>query len=579
MRLRGRLVRAVAVLSVLSVPVTGCASIPEETEAKAIRQVEEGRETSTQPQPPSERSGAQDIVRSFLDATAQPANDYEAARLRLTERAAESWKVPEELVIVNSVNIFPKQGENADDDSVQILQLDMHQRGRIRPDHSFVSDEKDISLTVRVERRSDGQWRITDPPKMLLVHRKEFINNYRSVSVYFLDQQRDGVIPDVRWVRQHPDSTLPARVISLLLSGPSKSFDSAMNTAIPEGTTTGSNVSETKSGALLVDLRGLGELSSKKKRLIAAQVVLTLSDVRTARVKLQHEGAPLLPSSDSLRPSDVSEYEQQNEVPRDVEPLAVVDEKLRVFSEQAPSVPGPAGDGSYQITNAARSDDGSRLAAVERADEEGVDLRVGPYGGALRKLPIHGSFMTRPTWRGESEVWTVVDGKRVMRATRDENGSWSVTEVDSSAFPDGGSIDALRIARGGTRLAAVVNGRIVVAGIAGSGSEVLLHRPTTLTGGLGDTEIKGVDWLSGDSLVAITGSDDVPVVKVSIDGFFWPTYRSSNLRDPSRVTVGPGQRVIVSDKEYLWQVRDQSDYWEVLQNIPIKKNSIPFFPG
>ncbi|ASU77657.1 hypothetical protein CDG81_04290 [Actinopolyspora erythraea] len=579
MRLRGRLVRAVAVLLVLSAPVTGCASIPEETEAKAIRQVEEESETSTEAQPPPEDLNDLELVRSFLDATAEPTNDYEAARLYLTERAAESWKVPQELVIVNSVDTIPKPVKSADDDSASLVQLDVHQRGRLRPDHSFVSDEKDISLTVRVERRSDGQWRITDPPEMLLVNRKEFINNYRSVSVYFLDQQRDGVIPDVRWVRQNPNSTLPARVISLLLSGPSKSFGSAMNTAIPEGTTTGSNVSETKNGALLVDLRDLGELSSKKKRLIAAQVVLTLRGVRTARVKLQHEGAPLLSGSDSVRPSDVSEYEQQNEVPRDVEPLAVVDEKLRVFSEQAPPVPGPAGDGSYEITNAARSDDGSRLAAVERADEEGVDLRVGAYGGALRKLPIHGSFMTRPTWRGESEVWTVVDGERVMRATRDESGSWSVTEVDSGAFPDGGSIDALRIARGGTRLAAVVNGRIVVAGIAGSGSEVLLQRPTTLTGGPGDTEIKGVDWLSGDSLVAITGSDDVPVVKVSIDGFFWPTYQSLNLRDPTRVTVGPGQRVIVSDEAYLWQVRDRSEYWEVLQNILIGHNSIPFFPG
>ncbi|MGJ7908894.1 LpqB family beta-propeller domain-containing protein [Actinopolyspora sp. H202] len=578
MTLRRRLVRVVTLLLVLSVPLTGCASIPEETSPEVIRQVEEAPETSTEAQPPPENLNDTDLVRSFLKATAQPANDYAEARLHLTEQAADSWQVPSERFIVNSVNTVPKS-EPETADSVRIIGLDVHQLGKLREDQSYVPEEKDLSLRVKVRQRSDGQWRIVDPPRKLLVASSAFKSRYRAVSVYFLDHQREGVIPDIRWVRQNPKSTLPSRVVSLLLSGPSEGFDLSMKTAIPEGTTAASNVSETNDGALLVNLRDLGDLSGKKKRLIAAQVVLTLRGVRTARVELQRDGASLLSNTEVLRPSDVSEYEQQNEVPRDVKPLAVVNERLLVFSENAPPVPGPAGNGSYRITTAARSDDGSRVSAVVRRGDSGVELRVGAYGGELRRLDIRGSFMSRPTWRSDSEFWTVVDGERVMRATRDENGSWSVSRIDASEFPGEGKIEALRISRGGTRLAAVVDGRIVVAGIAGGDSEVSLQQPVTLSGGTGDSEIKGVDWLTGDSLVAITGRDGQPAVRVSVDGFNWDSYRPSNLRNPKLVTVGPDQRVIVADESYLWQAKDLSDYWEVLWEIPIKGTSIPFYPG
>ncbi|WP_017973461.1 LpqB family beta-propeller domain-containing protein [Actinopolyspora halophila] len=575
-----RSTRMVTLLLVLSVPFTGCASIPKETEPEMVKRVEEGKPTSTTVESPPEGIDAPDLVRDFVDAGAQPANNYEAARKHLTERARNSWRVPSEVTVVKNVDTVPLREEDLPD-SVQMVSLSVDKVGKLRADNSFVPGEGSEQLDIRVERQDDGEWRIVNPPDLLLASRNAFDSNYRAVSVFFLDEQRNGVVPDVRWVRQNPQSTLPSRVIDLLLSGPSAGFDSAMNTAIPEEAETVSNVSEVKDGALLVDLSGLGSLSSRKKRMIAAQVVLTLRGVRTARVRLTEEGTALLSNSPVLRPSDVASYERRNKVSSEVAPLAVVNEKLKVFNEQAPPVPGPTGSGEYAITTAARSDEGEYVAAVVRSADEGVDLRVGQYAGSLLKLPVHGSFISRPTWRSESEVWAVVDGKRVVRAIRDDNGAWSVEEVDVRGFAtDEGHIEALRIARDGTRLAGVVDGRIVVAGIVGSGSTVRLQRPTPLTGGFSDSKIKQVAWLNSRSLVAISDSDARPVVKVSVDGFTWKSYDSSNLRQPlRRLTVGPGQKVIVGDEAYLWQARDQEEIWEVLQDIPVGPKSIPFYPG
>ncbi|WP_019855363.1 LpqB family beta-propeller domain-containing protein [Actinopolyspora mortivallis] len=576
-------VRLVTLLLVLCVPIAGCASIPEETSPEVIRQVEEGKPTSTTVEPPPEGIDAPDLVRDFVAAGARPADDYAAARMHLTERAARSWRVPPELTIVDSVDTIPLRDENLPN-SVQLVRVSMNVVGTLRSDHSFVPREQSREIRFRVKRNSEGQWRITNPPEnLLLAGRSAFASNYRSVSVYFTDEQQETVVPDVRWVRQQPRSTLPSRVIDLLLEGPSAGFDAAMNTAIPEGTTTVSNVSEDDEGALLVNLSDLGELSSEQKRLIAAQVVLTLRGVRTARVLLQEEGTQLISSTNDsrLRPADVASYEQGNKVSSDVAPLAVVDERLVVFDEQASPVPGDAGSGKFKITKAARSDQGERLAAVVlRSGGRRVELRVGGYGGKLRALPVRGSFMSRPTWRNDSEVWTVVDGERIVRASRDKNGSWSVSEVDSAEFAGDKEIQDLRVSRDGTRLAGVVDGRIVVAGIAGTGSEAMLQEPTPLVGRYSDSRIKRVDWLSGKDLVAITDTDSLPVVRVSVDGFTWKPYNSSNLTPPlRRLTVGPGQKVIVADHAYLWQARDQEEVWEVLQDIPVGPKSIPFYPG
>ncbi|MGW1681635.1 LpqB family beta-propeller domain-containing protein [Saccharopolyspora sp. NPDC002376] len=571
----GRATRCLAVLSALLIPLTACASIPEESDPVAVREADE-RNSTTEVTPPPDNLDPLALVRRFVDS-ASPASNHEAARMHLDEVQAKQWLPTPGLLIVDNVDTIPVQQPGPD--GVQMVTLKADKVGRLLPDSSFVPDVGEYETNVRVERQRDGKWRITTPPPEMVVSKNSFSSVYRSVPIYFLDHDSSGVVPDVRYVASQPASTLPRRVIDLLTAGPSDGLRSALHTAIPPGVHPRTNTSEaTGDGALEVNLSNLGNVSDDSRWLIAAQVVFTLQKVSNARVRLQEEGMPLLPSAQDLRPTDLTQFEVNNVPRQDLGGLAVIDERLRRLDSSADPVPGPAGSGEYQVVLAGQSPDGSKIAAVTRRSPDEVALRVGPYGDALAELGPVGSFMSKPTWRGSSEVWTVVGGRDVIRARSSSAGDWSVEKVDSQQFTQGRPITDLRLSRDGTRVAAVIDGRLVIGAVSDQDGAVVLQRPIALPAPQ-DAQILGLEWRDKESLAVITDSNSSPVYEVSVDGFLWKAYTSANLGQPMKtVTVGPGPTVIVADRSNIWSSRDPNDVWSLLEPR-IGSSSVPFFPG
>uniref|UniRef100_UPI001C117B52 LpqB family beta-propeller domain-containing protein n=1 Tax=Vibrio cholerae TaxID=666 RepID=UPI001C117B52 len=73
--------------------------------------------------------------------------------------------------------------------------------------------------------------------------------------------------------------------------------------------------------------------------------------------------------------------------------------------------------------------DGEHLSAVTRVPD-GVELRLGSFGSALSPLGLRGNYMSKPSWRGDSEFWTAVDGRDVVRV-RSDGESWNADRVDA----------------------------------------------------------------------------------------------------------------------------------------------------
>ncbi|GAA0526958.1 lipoprotein [Saccharopolyspora subtropica] len=568
--------RLVASLVVALLVVSACASIPESSVPKAVKNVGEIN-PSTPISPPPVGTDPLALVRSFVDSAAAPENNHESARLHLAPAVGRDWSPAPSMLIVDNVDTIPAPQQVALPDGVQVVTLQADKVGRLLPDASFVPESGEYQAQVRVERQADGAWRIATPPPELVVSRGSFDRVYRAVPIYFLDHDATGVVPDLRYVVAQPASTLPRRVIDLLTAGPSEGSGSAMRTAIPAGVHPKTNTSEAAGdGALEVNLTELGDVSRETRRLIAAQVVFSLQSVSTARVRLKEEGMPLLPEAQDLRPTDLASYETDNAPRADLPGLAVVDERLVSLDRNALPVPGPAGSGEYDVVRAGQSPDGSQIAAVTRRPG-GVVLRVGRYGGQLAELPVVGVDMTKPTWRGRDEVWTAVDGREVYRALVSGN-SWSAQRVDARELTAGSPVTDLRLSRDGTRIAAVVGGQVVVAAVSDQDGRVAVRHPTILPSPH-DVRITGVEWLRNDTLVAITDSNATPVYELSVDGYRWKQYTAANLGQPLRaVTVAPGGRVVVADHSGLWESRDTDDVWALLQ-VPIGGNSLPFFPG
>ncbi|QUH06416.1 GerMN domain-containing protein [Saccharopolyspora erythraea] len=566
---------ALFVLVVLAVPA--CASIPESSDPEAVKRVDEAN-TTMPVTPPPDGIDSLELVRHFVDAGAAPENDRAAARMHLSPAAGRVWVPPPGMLIVDHVDTIPAPSPVPLPDGVQLVSLQAERVGRLLADQSFVPESGEYNTQVRVERQANGQWRITNPPVELVVSKPAFEVNYRQVPVYFFDHDWSGVVPDMRYVVSQPASTLPRRVVDLLMTGPSEGLRTSLNNAIPAQVQPKTNVSETADGALEVNLSSVGDLPHEARRLIAAQIVLSLQSVSNARVRLQEEGASLLRDGKDLRTTDFVSYEADNAGRPDLPGLAVASERLHVLDQRAQPVPGPAGSGEYEVVRAAQSADGAKLAAVARSPAGGVTLRVGPYGGQLPEVQLSGTDMTRPSWRGRSELWTVVNRRDIVRLL-DDGGRWVPTLIDAREFAAGKEITDLRLSRDGTRVAGVVGGQIIVAGISDEDGHLVLRRPTVLPSRSPDLRVTGVEWLSNRSLVAITDSNAEPVLEFSSDGFQRTPYASANLvQPPTAVAVSPGGKVVVADRSGLWEADDSTDLWTLMQN-PIGGNSLPFFPG
>jgi len=577
--------RYAAALLLAPLLVAGCANIPEESTAHAVRD-DQQVVTEAAEAPPTANLNAFDLVREFI----RRSGNSDAARMYLTKKAQASWVGDAKPSIVHDTfGTVPQQnnerqsGEDqggVEDTHVTVM-LRVTQLGRLGADNAFIPSISENEFRVGVVREN-GQWRIDEPPPGVYVPLSDFNAAYRPVTVYFFDPDQRITVPDLRYVSAEPEEGLPARVISQLLGGPSDSMRRSLVSPLASvGART--NVVPDPDGTLVVDLVPLGDKSEEQRELIAAQIVLSLQTVTSSRLRIKGDGQDLIQGHGDWRLSDIPQYDASTKPSSDEPGLVSSDGRLRTLRD-GKTITGPAGDGEYDVVSAAQSIDGGQLAAVTRAGDR-LRLRVGPYGEALQEVNLDATTMTRPTWRvstaegqDASEVWTVEDGN-VVRIVRSGEDIWTSIEVNASALDSFGEIREFRLSRDGTRAAMVTsNGKLVVAAVVRDKDSVSLTLPRTLQPRMIVNAV-GVDWLNQHTLVVATGQTELPVIRLSVDGFAIDTYDPNNLQFPMHsVTAAPERDVVVTDNAAVLVAPGLGQVWRQLQNGQ-GATAIPFYPG
>ncbi|MFL6125348.1 LpqB family beta-propeller domain-containing protein, partial [Actinophytocola sp.] len=549
--------RAYAALLFVVLFLAGCANIPEESTPHAVRDDQQPSTGEAAEPPPSANLNPFDLVREFVRRSGNP----DAARQYLTKRGQHDWGGDYKPTIIDDIfGTVPDQAEDEvqagkDQGSGPITRVSVMLRvtvlGRLGSDNAFVPMIGENQFRVGVVREK-GQWRIDEPPEGLYVPLSDFNASYRPVTVYFFDPDLRIIVPDQRYVAAKPEEGLPGRVISTLLFGPSDAMRRSLATPL-QGVTTRTNVVEDSDGTLVVDLGPLGDKPEEQRELIAAQIVLTMRDVTSSRLRIKGDGQDLIPGHGDWRPTDIKQYDALTKPSSDQPGLMSSAGRLYTLLDGKP-VPGPAGNGSYNVVSAAQSIDGGQLAVVTKNGDK-LRLRVGRYGSeSLQEIALDATTMTRPTWRVSSvegqdanELWTVEDGN-VVRVVRSGTGSWTPVEVNATSLQDFGPIREFRLSRDGTRAAMVMtNGKLVVAAVVRDRDSVSLANPRTLQQRTINNAV-GVDWLNQHTLVVVTGQTDLPVVRVPVDGLTLDPYDSSNLQFPLHaVTATPERDVVVTD--------------------------------
>jgi Lipoprotein LpqB beta-propeller domain/Sporulation and spore germination len=589
---RSRRTRVFApVLAVLVFLLAGCATIPDETGPLPADLQGSGGSGDTQaaPQPPK-GSGPLAIVRGFIDNSGNPANYHADARAYLTSAAQSTWNPasapPTPIIVVN--DIFSTIGSDDAGTSTESVVLHVQQLGTLNPDGSFqplgANEPSDTQWTIKVKRSTDGQWRIVNPPDTLLITNSAFTKYYHQVFVYFFDPLLTMLVPDPRYVAAEPSTGIPGRIMELLLDGPSSGLVDAVSTAFPSGASLKTNVTESADGTIIVNLKAMPDLASNTKQLIVAQIVKSLGSYGS-NIVVQSEGVALVPGHLDWRVADLPSYEPYS-APGTPSGLVVSHGRILSLADGNP-IPGPGGNGLYDVVTASQSADGSELAMVTENPDGTQELRVssGKIGNSADPVKdLTAKSFTRPTWipadtAGDPSraVWTVADGT-VIRVVPNSQNVWVATSVDATALAPYGPITDLRLSRDGVRVAVVAGGHLLVGAVVVDQGSVSIKQVRPLQA-MNLNQAVRVDWQRQDLLVVAANEPGVPLAAVEVDGRTIQPYNLSNLTSAiTEVAAAQSRPVLAVDSAGIWSSTDISEVWQpVVHDQPA--GAIPFYPG
>ncbi len=559
--------------------LAGCASVPGHSSVQVLRQIGDNRAAAVPTGPIDDRDPL-GLVRGFVYASGQPDDQHASARRFLAPQAS-NWNDGASLTILGERfdTVFSPDGVTGDPNRATV-RIRGTRLGTLDPFGAFEASPARVEVDVGVVNR-DGQWRIESLPPGVLVRGSDFRASYRSLKAWFVDPVHRTVLADPHYLPSGQTTALATRAVEVLLHGPSAGLQGAATTAFPPGAKLRSNLTESADGVVVLDLAGVDGLGEADRRLLAAQLALTLAEVSIPRVRILSDGEPLLPGRPDIGREDVVDLVAGPPAGAPLAPMVIENGKVRTLGEaggQDRPLGGQAGNGSFFVTDAASSSRSNRIAVVSREESGTQRLLTGPMEGQLSATPVSGGSLTSTTWNAAGdEVWVIADGVP-QRVVVPDTGPSRQAPLDAREITSRGPVRDLVLSRDGTRVAAVADGRALVGAVvtlpggAVAVRQVRELRPAELDG------VVALDWRAGDQLVVAANSDR-PVSLVSVDGLTLDPMPSVNLTSPLRtVAAAPGRPMYVADRTGVWSFAGGDlDAWR--QALGATSDARPFYPS
>lgn len=487
-------IRLLALLVVAS--LTGCATLPVSGPVRIGPDLAPPSDVNSfyySPAAPAPGATESEILSGFLSAGTAPQNDYAIAREFLGESIRATWNPNQELLIQKSTpEVTLTDGGTAFVEVEVAARVDANGRYETLPTGS--TRVLEFSFTEEA-----GQIRISSAPDVTIVIRPVFDVVFRSYSVYFLDQSKKSLVPELRWFPANPATG--TKLVNALLAGPSDWLKPAVVSAIPTGTVLSLDAVTVQQEVALVDLSARALVASFSDRsLMKAQLVATLSQLPTiTRVAVSIErSAQDIP--DSQVPLITS-------APGAL--VALDDDGLRAVSAAAPdSIPtGLEFFSSRTVTGLAVS--ASKVAAVTGTGVFEADL---DSPGDSSELVDPRSSLVSVSYDPLGYLW-LVSGSQVLVDAKPVRASW-LTDQTITAFSLSaeGSRAALIVDRGATR-------QVLVSSVIRdqNGAPIELAPPLSLASELSNPTL--VSWFDAVTLSILnTQPEASSVALVSIGG-------------------------------------------------------------
>jgi hypothetical protein len=494
-------VKILSGLVVAALVLSGCAGIP--TSSKVHYGDEISQDTSTQfvrviARPPSLGMSPEEIVRGFLDACADPSENYGIARKYLAIESADKWNPLTGIAIYDASTV--EVAGNSNEITVSADKL-----GTISDLGRYQSGEPGarISQSFQLEKDAAGEWRISKANDGILLSSGDVDRSFRSFPIYFFNTGLTSLVTDNLLVPVS-NSGAATSLVRSLLDGPSPYLSPVATSAFPVGTTLTYDSVPITNGIAQVDfskeILGADEFT---RRALSAQLVWTLSSLaNVSAVQISVSGQPFVLANISALQTkkdwqNLSPLPDTNQFNLNV----IRSEKIISLANDVEEIkfvaPTPL---AYAIPNI----DNSQIAIVS-ADRKSV--RVSGATESKFRMVAQGSQISKPTWDRDGNIYFSDLGQGVREVMSD--GSLRVVPVDASALGTSDQVKQVAVSRDGVRVAVVLSNGIqdviAVGAIFRADTEtriVGLHRIERTI-----ASVREIAWSSPTSIAAL-GSDE-----------------------------------------------------------------------
>lgn len=283
--MKASLLRALALMAIAALTLTGCAKLPTDSEVKVGSDIQSGLTTDYlyySPSGPDEAATQQEVISGFINAATGPQNDYQVAREYLSRDLAAKWNPSAELLVGDSRPVIEVLGSTEVNVTVKAVAR-VDELGRYQ---ELVPSITRVLKYSMVEE--NGQWRINQAPDSIVLVRPVFDVLFRSYSLYFYDNQDRYLVPDSRWFATRISTG--TRLVSALLAGPDYWLTDAVNSAFPTGTQLAIDSVTVDAGTAIVDLDATVNsttVAQRQRMLVQLTATLTqLPNVFSVQIKI-----------------------------------------------------------------------------------------------------------------------------------------------------------------------------------------------------------------------------------------------------------------------------------------------------
>ena len=486
----------------LSLTLSGCGGIPISSEVYFGEVVSEditAQFVRVIARPPSEGMTPETIVRGFLDACADPAQDYGIARQYLVPESASTWN-PDTGIEIYDVSTMQISGEAPNLVAVAAKKGDITDLGK----YASANPGAQTSSNFELIQDELGQWRISKLSNGILLSSGDVDRSFRSFPIYFFNSALTSLVSDSLLVPVSKSGAATSLVLSLL-AGPSPYLAPVALTAFTVGTELTYGSVPVVNGVAQVDLTkeilGADEVT---RRALSAQLVWTLSVLpNVSGVQISVSGQPFV-LSDIGAIQTVSDWQRISPLPNEsLRTLNVIrKEKIFTIGGESDEVRATA---QTALLSGSASQNGSRIAAVT---SDLKSLLVSQSDSTSFTVLAQGEVISRPSWDNSGRIFYADFGQGVTEIS--EDGSIRTVLADVSALGTTQQIKKIAIAGDGVRVAVVysdgVSDVLAVGAIFRTETEtriIGLHRVEQDI-----TQVTDIAWSTPTSIAAL-GTDQL----------------------------------------------------------------------